>query len=52
MKVDGQWYQADATWDAGRTHYSYFLVSDQTMRSRTIDQGYYDYPACPSDYAA
>lgn len=50
VQVDGQWYQADATWDAGDSTYSYFLVSDQTMRSRTIDPGYYDYPACPSDY--
>lgn len=52
VQVDGQWYQADATWDAGKSTYHYFLVSDQTMGSRTVDQGYYDYPACPYDYAA
>ena len=51
VQVDGQWYQADATWDAGNSTYRYYLVSDQTMRSRTITPGYYDYPACPSDYA-
>lgn len=52
VKVDGQWYQADATWDAGRSQYSYFLVSDRTMSSRTVTSGYYDYPACPADYPA
>ena len=51
VQVDGQWYQADATWDAGDSTYSYFLVSDRTMGSRTVNPGYYDYPACPSDYA-
>ncbi len=51
VRVDGQWYQADPTWDAGNSTYRYFLVSDQTMRSRTITPGYYDYPACPSNYA-
>ena len=51
VQVDGQWYQADPTWDAGNSTYRYFLVSDQTMSSRTVDQGYYNYPACPYDYA-
>ena len=51
VQVDGQWYQADPTWDAGNSTYRYFLVSDQTMRSRTVDEGYYNYPACPYDYA-
>lgn len=51
VQVDGQWYQADPTWDAGDSHYRYFLVSDRTMGSRTVNEGYYDYPACPNDYA-
>ena len=51
VQVDGQWYQADATWDAGKSTYNYFLVSDRTMSSRTVTPGYYDYPACPYDYA-
>lgn len=53
VKINGQWYQADSTWDAGKApdNYNYFLVSDKAMASRTYDSGFYDYPACPRSYS-
>lgn len=31
VKVGSKYYNADATWDAGSSHYSYFLKSDKGM---------------------
>ena len=52
VQIDGQWYQADPTWDAGDApeRYQYFLVSDTVMRSRVIEQEGYQIPSCPENY--
>lgn len=54
VEVDGVYYQADPTWDAGKSpdQYRYFLISDQTMGRdhHPSETPLYDLPACPSDY--
>lgn len=55
VEVDGAYYQADTTWDAGKRpeQYRYFLVGDRTMqRDHKLDKtgSFYHLPACPSDY--
>lgn len=43
VKVDGEWYQLDVTWNDGSTTDDYFLVTDDFMSiSRTWDTA--DYP--------
>ncbi len=32
IKIGNKWYNADATWDAGESSYSYFLKSDKQFR--------------------
>lgn len=44
VKVDGEWYQLDVTWNDGSSTEDYFLVTDDFMSiSRTWDTA--DYPA-------
>ena len=55
VKVDGTYYQADTTWDAGKRpeQYRYFLISDRTMqRDHRWDpaESLYQLPSCPFDY--
>ncbi len=53
VKVNGQWYQVDATWDTNHepSQYEYFLISDSQM-SKDHRQTYsaYHYPSCPTNY--
>jgi chaperonin cofactor prefoldin len=43
VKLDGNWYHLDATWDDDETVWSYFLVSDNIMElSRTWETKYYE----------
>lgn len=51
VKVDGQWYQCDATWDLHEYNhpYQYFLISDRQMsKDHTFKAE--DYPECPENY--
>lgn len=55
VEVDGTYYQADTTWDAGKSpeQYRYFLISDRTMqRDHHWDpaEALYQLPSCPVDY--
>lgn len=54
VEVDGAYYQADTTWDAGKQpdQYRYFLVSDQTLGRdhRPSESPIYNLPSCPNDY--
>ena len=54
VEVDGTYYQADPTWDAGKRpdQYRYFLISDRTMARdhRQSETPVYHLPACPNDY--
>lgn len=55
VEVDGTYYQADTTWDAGKSpeQYRYFLISDRTMqRDHRWDpaEALYQLPSCPVDY--
>ena len=54
INVDGQWYHADISQDAGMSVgvYRYFLVSDSVMlKERTVNTDWrYSYPSCPSNY--
>lgn len=43
VKLDGNWYHLDATWDDEETVWSYFLVSDNIIGlSRTWETKYYE----------
>lgn len=43
VKLDGNWYHIDATWDDDSDRWSYFLVSDNIMDlSRTWETKYYE----------
>ena len=43
VKLDGNWYHLDATWDDEEPHWKYFLVSDTGMSfSRSWETQYYD----------
>jgi hypothetical protein len=43
VKLEGQWYHLDATWDDDVEEWSYFLVSDEMMeQSRTWKKQYYE----------
>lgn len=43
VKLDGQWYHLDATWDDGQEDWLYFLVSDTRVEaSRSWNKEYYE----------
>lgn len=55
VEVDGAYYQADTTWDAGKRpeQYRYFLISDGTIQRDhrlNITDSLYHLPSCPADY--
>lgn len=59
VRIDGEWYQYDATWDdpvpdeKGRILYNFFLISDERMlETRTFmqDQDTYLRPVAQQDY--
>ena len=43
IKVDGQYYYADATWDDGRTEYAYFLRGSTDFSGHTPDSELADF---------
>ena len=51
VKIDGKWYQCDATWDLGASpkNYKYFLKA--TLPKHTLYSTGSDYPETPKDYA-
>ena len=54
VEVDGNWYQCDATWDAGQSpeNFKYFLLSDAAMgANHNLNRRDYSYPTCPNSYA-
>lgn len=40
VALDGVYYNVDATWDAGRSEYSYFLKSDEAFGDHIRDSAY------------
>lgn len=56
IKLGNVYYNADSTWDAGRSNYSYFLRSNATFDDHTRDDKYntaefnQQYPMASSDY--
>lgn len=52
VKVDGQWYNVDTTWDDQDSgiRYDYFLVSDYTLSADHTWKTYPNWPTCPADY--
>ena len=54
VRLNDKYYHVDCTWDdpiGGSLRYTYFLISDSTMRSlRNYPWGTSKHPACPSDY--
>ncbi|HIY21890.1 MAG TPA: S-layer homology domain-containing protein [Candidatus Flavonifractor merdigallinarum] len=54
VKIEGQWYNVDTTWDdqTSGIHYDYFLVSDRTLSADHTWKAYPNWPTCPVDYAA
>lgn len=56
VKLDGKYYNVDATWDAGRSKYSYFLTCDANFGDHTRDSEftteafYTAYPMSDTDY--
>ena len=54
VKVDGQWYNLDVTWDdpdMGRRKFdNYFLISDTKLSATHTKDSYMNYPSAPSDY--
>ena len=57
VKLDGVYYNLDATWDAVTKDYSFFLKTDGNMTDHTKDPEYIEpaflaaYPLASSDYA-
>lgn len=47
VELDGLYYDLDATWDAGRTSWSYFLRCDANFGDHTRDEEY-----CTNDFYA
>ena len=41
-EIDGWYYNLDATWDAGRNRYSYFLVGSNNFTDHAVDEEMYD----------
>ena len=58
VKLGGKYYNADATWDAGRKEYRYFLLCDENFTDHlrdteyTTDLFYVSYPMSETDYEA
>lgn len=56
VNVDGSYYNADSTWDAGETEYNYFLKCDENFPNHTRDEAYAteefytEYPMGEEDY--
>lgn len=56
VKLDDRYYNADATWDAGRTQYQYFLTGSSFDNNHTRDAEYTTeafnaaYPMATEDY--
>lgn len=52
VKVDGNWYNVDTTWDDQEQEisYTYFMVSDDTMRKDHIWNMNANWSVCPYDY--
>lgn len=56
VNVDGSYYNADSTWDAGETAYSWFLRCDENFPDHTRDEAYAtekfyaEYPMAGEDY--
>jgi len=40
VKLNGKWYNIDATWDAGHSTYSYFLKSNSNFKDHTRSSQY------------
>lgn len=57
VKVDGNWYHIDVTWDdpvssVPMLRYDYFLLSDSSIRAKDRSWVVYDHlPVCSVDYA-
>ncbi|MHC1786576.1 MAG: transglutaminase domain-containing protein [Christensenellales bacterium] len=49
VKIGGNWYHVDVTWDDTGDRYEYFLKSDQSM-SANHQWSTSRYPACPYDW--
>jgi transglutaminase/protease-like cytokinesis protein 3 len=39
VRLDGTYYTLDATWDAGKDEYNYFLKSEEAIASTHIQSG-------------
>lgn len=54
VRIDGQWYNVDVTWDdqSWGIRYDYFLISDAAMSADHQWSQAPNWPACPADYAA
>ncbi len=50
VKVDGQWYNMDATWDDQKTSTQYFLISDEAIGADHTWTDYDFWPAAPNNY--
>ncbi len=55
VKLGGSYYNLDATWDAGKTNYTYFLLSNASFKNHTRDKSFgssFDaaYPMSSTDY--
>lgn len=57
VKLNGKYYNIDATWDAGNTEYRYFLKCDQNFAGHirneeyATDAFYAEYPMAETDYS-
>ncbi|MGN0265855.1 MAG: transglutaminase domain-containing protein [Oliverpabstia sp.] len=58
VKLDGSYYNVDATWDAGKTEYVYFLKCQENFAKHIRDEAYdtaefhEEYPMAAEDYSA
>lgn len=56
IELDGKYYNADSTWDAGKTSYTYFLQNAEGFSDHTRDSQYdtaqfhAEYPMAEKDY--
>lgn len=55
VKIDGQWYNVDVTWDDPVStrpilRYDYFLISDSALAADHQWEAYSIWPAAPADY--
>ena len=57
VELDGKYYSLDATWDAGKETYEYFLKGTKTFADHTADAGFRtrvfrkEYPLSKLDYS-